>query len=111
MRKARRRIGKPGRRPPLGSQWRSVAYNARTEVNIRSADYPAERFETGAVAAGRMDERTIFDELVILNPAGGPSLIPIEKMNAREYFLSIGEDKLMISVDRAGRIRRGEWYR
>jgi hypothetical protein len=101
------------RRRPVGSQWRILAYGAggTGQINVQSEDYPTDPEDSAADRLCRLDHRTVFDELVILNPAGGPSIIHVEMMSEREYFVGIGDDKLMVRVDRNGKVRRSEWYR
>lgn len=78
---------------------------------MRSLDYPTSEHERlGPPAFSRQLRRLTFDELVILGQCG-ELVIHVEQMDERTYFVAIGDDKLMVSASRDGKVKKGEWYR
>ncbi len=92
--------------PPVGSSWRILAWSRPRgdPFSVYSKDYPAIDHQVGE----QLDTRTVFDELVVDFPGG---IIHLEQMSTRSWFLGIGEEKVMIHVDKDGVPRMGEWYR
>jgi hypothetical protein len=97
------------RKPPIGSVWR-IKYDEAPKkrggimgesFDLLSADYFVGR------AATRVSVRTIFDEFVLAFPSG---CIHLEQMSERTWYLGIGDEKVMITVDKDGVPRMGEWY-
>ena len=100
-------------RIPPGAVWRILYHDAPIKRggmygeahHLCSSDYP-QRFTRGEPKSERCATRTIFDELFV----GGIEL-HLEQMDARTWFLAIGDDKVMITVDRNGKPQMGEWYK
>ncbi len=103
------------RRPPIGTVWRIKAgglqrgKTVEPRVEIYSRDYPdpatIEGFPLSKIEPKlRQEKRTTFDELVIVG------VLHVEAMGGDTYFLSVGDDKLMIRATKDGP-KKGEWYR
>jgi hypothetical protein len=76
---------------PAGRKWRILAHNLRKPEPIRlsSDDHPG----------------YVFDELVI------DRWLHLEQMDTRQWWLAIGDDMVVITVDGDGKPHMGEWYR
>ncbi len=101
------------REPPMGTRWRILAWVTRGHgrLALYSRDYLLgmdPKYLPVIKPLERVSSQTTFDELVIEFGGGG---IHIEQMNTREWFLSVGEEKVMITVDKDGVPRMGEGYR
>lgn len=109
-------------RHPLGAIWRILAHSARgsRRFELYSADYPGHymvrdlpsnrlrRVDLPIPSNDRVGFRTILDE-VVLSFGGGS--IHLEQMDTRSWFLGIGEEKVIITIDKDGRPVIGQWYR
>lgn len=102
------------KRLPVGVAWRIKAGGIGRQplLNLYSADHQRWRVAgDGQVVPKREGKarRTTFDELVVM-AGNGTCLIHVEQMDARSYFVSLGDEKRMVWVDRKGRVRVGEKY-
>lgn len=87
-------------RKKVGSSWRVLAHSIRG--NHPSFDVGSADSECGG--REKRPHSEIFDELVI------DGWFHLEQMEPRVWWLCIGKDMVMISIDRHGKPKLGEWY-
>jgi hypothetical protein len=92
------------RNPPVGTIWRTLAGGMGREplIAVQSKDH-------GGFERHVLPKRTTFDELVIRNGHGGES-IHVEHMGGRVYFVALGKEKRMVTLEKNGTISVGEVY-
>jgi hypothetical protein len=99
------------REPPIGSKWRILANGPPadgTRLSLHSRDYELGPHHRPTLGDHALPTQMVLDEVVLAFPGG---CVHLEQMNARTWFLGIGEEKVMIHVDKDGVPRMGEWYR
>ena len=94
----------PKRRPQTGTEWRMLAHPTRggDSFDIRSRDYD-NRHGGGTVMAKQM----VLDEVLLKL---GDGWIHLEQMSNRQWYIGIGDKKVMVWVDKDGKLTMGEWY-
>jgi hypothetical protein len=105
---------------PPGVSWRILAYGPRgaPRFALHSLDYPDPEPRLRKYGINpypkqeRVPFRTVLDEVVICGSVGrGGDVIHLEQMDTRTWYLGIGEQKVMVTFDRKGKVTMGEWYR
>jgi hypothetical protein len=94
------------RNPPVGTIWRTLAGGLGHEPRISTHSKDYNHRENGATV---ISQRTTFDELVIKNGHAGES-IHVEHMGGRVYFVGLGKEKRMVTLEKNGTISVGEVY-
>ncbi len=74
---------------PPGSKWRILAWAPRSTEGISLSS----------------NGISVFDELCV------DDWFHLEQMSTRAWCLIIGDDKVMITIDRNGKPKMGEWYK
>lgn len=88
----------------LGSRWRILAHGRKGPVRLYSRNYRP-RGSLGELPDPQAPHESVFDELVI------DDFFHVEQMDTRTWWVRIGDEMLMFTVGRDGKVKRGEWYR
>jgi hypothetical protein len=99
-------------RPPIpGLAWRVGAGGTMGQppVGIYSRDYPDPRAPDGQLLYTIPDDKRIatsadLDEVAVVG------LLHLERMNSRDWHLSIGEHHINIRAERDGTVTLGNWF-
>ena len=99
---------------PVGASWRVLAHDAKRKAKsfnvyspdcARNTDAAIKRLGHGfTLDRDVRPRREVFDELVI------DGWFHLEQMGPRVWWLSIGDDMVMITIGKDGKPKMGEWY-